>query len=180
MRLAALIGVGLLASTNAAAEPTRLVGVMADVGVPDGATGSIVVRPINAVRLSAGACYNGVSTGGRVGVTLAPVRAWISPTLSLDYGRYPEGNANPLARRISGDQTFESQLLERVGYDYANAHVGFVLGRKRASFYLQGGMSRTSGTLHPGDTMSSVTFTEDPRLVVWSVSARLGFVVYIH
>lgn len=176
-----MMWVGLAAAaTPASGESVRAFGVMADVGVPDGATASLVMRPLGVVRLAAGVGYNGVSHGGRVGVTLAPVRAWISPTLSLDYGRYPEGDANPLVRRISGDQTFESQLLERVGYDFANAHVGVVLGRKRASFYLQGGMSRTSGTLHPGDTMSSVTFTEDPRLVVWSVSARLGLVVYIH
>jgi len=172
-------GLALVASP-AAADSVRTFGVMADVGVPDGATASLVVRPISAVRLSAGVGYNGISHSARVGVTLAPVPYWISPTLSVDYGRYPEGDANPLAQRISGDETFESQLLERVGYDFADAHVGFVLGRKRASFYIQGGMSRTSGTLHPGDTMSSVTFTEDPRLVVWSVSAKLGLVVYIH
>jgi hypothetical protein len=170
----------LLAASPAAAEPVRTFGVMTDVGVPDGATASVVVRPVSAVRLSAGVAYNGVSTGGRVGVTLAPVPWWISPTLSLDYGRYPEGDANPLARRVSGDDTFESSLLDRIGYDFADAHAGFVLGRKRASFYIQAGYSRTSGTLHPDTSMSAVTFTQDPRLIVWSVSARLGLVVYIY
>jgi len=181
MKRALMTWVGLLVSvTPAAAESVRTFGVMGDVGVPDGATASLVVRPISAVRIAAGVGHNGISTGERVGVTLAPVRAWISPTLSLDYGRYPEGDANPLARRISGDEAFNVTLLERIGYDFANAHVGFVLGRKRASFYLQAGMSRTTSTLHPDDSMSTVTFTQDPRLVVWSVSARLGFVLYIY
>jgi hypothetical protein len=190
MRLAALIGVGLLAASNAAAEPIRLVGVMADVGVPDGATGSIVVRPINAVRLAAGACYNGVSTGGRVGVTLAPVRAWISPTLSLDYGRYPEGNANPLARRISGDETFESQLLERVGYDYANAHLGLDLGYRRVTFFIHAGMSFIRASIHNVDQViqsdsssssssTTVSVKQDPIIRAFTPSAKLGLIVYL-
>jgi hypothetical protein len=175
-----LVWVALLTCSNvAAAESVRAFGVMADAGVPDGAMASLVYRPVSQIRLHGGVGHNGVSKGARVGVTLTPFRTWFSPTLSADYGRYAEGDANPLVRMVTGDEGFSSGLLERVGYDFANAHLGFAFGRKRFSFYLQAGMSRTSGTLHP-EQMSSVTFTEDPHVTIWSVSARLGFVLYIH
>src|SRR5688572_30341116 len=108
----------------------RRFGVMADAGVPDGATASLVVRPIRAIRAHAGVGSNAISTGLRAGVTVVPLSGWFSPSLSVDVGRYPEGDANPLVRRVMGDPTYSSTMLEQVGYDYLNAHVGFELGRK--------------------------------------------------
>ena len=149
----------ILALGGVASADTKL-GVMADAGVPDGATASIVYRPMSAVRLHGGVGHNIISTGFRVGATVAPIKAWISPTLSLDYGRYPKGELDAFDRQMT------------VGYDFANAHVGVVLGRKRASFYLQAGMSRVGGTVHDETT--------DANLVVWTPSARLGFVLYVY
>ncbi|HLL25442.1 MAG TPA: hypothetical protein VK427_25070 [Kofleriaceae bacterium] len=157
--------------SGVAAADTKL-GVMADAGVPDGAMASLVYRPINAVRVHGGIGYNAVSRGMRAGVTLAPLKSWFSPTVSIDYGRYREGDANPLARRIMGDPDYSSEALEHVGYDFGNAHVGIVLGRERASFYLQGGMSRTHGRLYDDTTTAKVT--------MYSPSARIGFVLYLY
>ena len=171
----------LIAPTTATAE--TVLGVMTDVGVPDGATASLVYRPIPKVRMHVGVGHNLISTGVRGGVTLAPFKAWFTPTLSVDYGRYPEGDANPLARRISGDEAMSSETLENVGYDFANAHVGFQFGRKRFSFFLQAGASRVTGNLRMSaftDPMSNVTFSEDPKVTVYTVSARLGFTLYVY
>lgn len=167
---------------TAAASPPRF-GLMADAGLPDGATASLVVRPWSFLRLSGGAGYNGISRGLRAGVTLAPLPFWLTPTLSIDYGRYPEGDANPLARRLTGDPEFSSELLERVGYSYANAHAGLAFGRQRVTFFVQAGATRVTGNVHnlnavAGGEMSSVTFHDDPRITMWSISARLGLVVY--
>ena len=73
---------------------------------------------------------------------------------------------------ITGDDTIDSSKLEHIGYDFANAHLGLSFGRKRATFYLQAGMSRTSATIHD-DTTSM-------KLTMWSPSARLGFVLYVY
>ena len=168
-------------ASSAAAETT--LGVTVDAGVPDGAAASIVYRPISRVRLHAGATHNMVTTGARAGVTLSPLRTWFSPTLNLDVGSYPEGDANPLARMISGDSSFQSAMLERVGYRYANAHLGLEFGRERATFYIHGGASYIATQVHGLDAMAddgstSVTFTEDPKVRLLTVSARIGLIIY--
>ena len=164
------------------APRTPRIGIMADAGVPDGATLSLVVRPVSFLRLNLGGGYNGISPGVRAGATLVPLKRWFSPVLAVDAGRYFEGDANPLYRRISGDEMFSSPLLERVGYDYADAHLGLELGRRWFTFYVHAGVSRVSGQVRQiaaatdGD---AVSFSEDPSVKITSVSARLGFVFYL-
>src|SRR5580704_8838962 len=41
------------------------IGVALDVGVPDGATASLVYRPLRALRVEAGLSHNLISLGGR-------------------------------------------------------------------------------------------------------------------
>jgi len=176
-----------LTATSEAASSVPRIGTMADFGVPDGATASIVYRPIRAVRAHLGLSHNLISLGERAGVTVVPFSWWASPTLSLEYGHYAEGNANPIARAASGDATFSSAVLDRVGYNYSNAHVGLELGRRWFTFYLHAGVSRITGSVHnlSSETMSasagttSVTFSSDPSVRIWTVSARIGFVVYL-
>jgi hypothetical protein len=171
----------------AGSSASRRFGAMADVGLPDGATVSIVYRPIRAIRLHGGLSHNMISLGQRAGVTWVPLSWWASPTLSVEYGHYADGNANPLVRMVSGDTAFSSAVLDRVGYDYANAHVGLELGRKWFTFYVHAGVSRVTGTVHnlSAATMSesagttSISFTKDPSIQLVSVSARLGFIVYL-
>jgi hypothetical protein len=169
-----------------AAPATPWVGAMADLGLPDGATLSLVVRPIRSIRAHAGLSHNMISLGERVGVTWVPLSWWASPTLSVEYGHYADGNANPLVRMVSGDPSFSSAVLDRVGYDYANAHVGLELGRRWFTFYVHAGMSRITGTVHnlSAETMSdsgtaTVSFGKDPTVRLWTVSARIGFIVYL-
>ena len=174
-------------SVQAAAPAVPWIGAMADIGLPDGATASIVVRPIRSLRAHAGVSHNMISLGERVGLTWVPLSWWASPTLSVEYGHYAEGNANPLVRTVMGDQTFQSAVLERVGYDYLNGHVGLEFGRKWFTFYIHAGMSRITGTVHniDSETMTgnegttTVTFSKDPSVKLWGPSARIGFVVYL-
>jgi len=168
----------LTVSATAAAEP-RL-GLMADLGAPDGANASIVYRPVRAIRMHGGVGHNYVSRGVRGGITLVPFATSVTPTVSFDYGRYFEGDANPLARMISGDPMFSSSLLDSVGYDYANVHAGVEVGRKWVTFYVHAGMSRiTSDLKNLSSESSTVTFSDDPTLTMWTVSARLGFIFYL-
>jgi hypothetical protein len=183
------LGATALATTHVASdEPsTPRIGAGVDLGLPDGATVSIVVRPIRSLRAHAGLSHNLISLGERVGLTWVPLSWWASPTLSVEYGHYADGNANPLVRMVSGDASFSSAILDRVGYDYANAHVGLELGRRWFTFYIHAGYSRITSTVHnlSAETMSesagntTVTFSKDPSVRLWSVSARAGFIVYL-
>ncbi|HRC58775.1 MAG TPA: hypothetical protein PKU97_22785 [Kofleriaceae bacterium] len=176
------------AATAAGASPLR-VGVMAEVGVPDGGAASVAVTPVSFVRLHAGVAHNLVSTGLRAGLTLVPLSTWATPTLSLGAGRYPEGDANPLARRLTGDPLLASPLLDELGYDYASAHLGLELGRRRVTLLLHVGASRITTrargleaelTEQQGSSMPpELTFSTDPRVTIWTVSARLGLLVYL-
>ena len=164
------------------AAPLRF-GMSVDAGVPDGANVSLVMRPWRPLRVHAGGGYNGISQGLRAGFTLVPRDAWFSPSMSVDIGRYEEGDANDLARRVSGDPTFSDPMLEKVGYRYTNAHLGFELGRKHATFYVHAGYSWLSGSLRNtgADSVGTiVSVASDPDVSVWSVSARVGLVVYVN
>jgi len=185
--LPSLAVTSLLATASiAAAEPTF--GVSTDVGVPDGAMASIVVRPLPFIRAHAGAGYNAISTGFRAGATLC-LPFWISPTASLSYGRYAEGDANPLARMVTGDPSTHHEMLEKVGYQFADGYLGLQFGRERVSFQIEAGYSRINGKIRNLDSMmdseaadassSSVTIKQDPNVTVWSLSARIGLTVYV-
>jgi hypothetical protein len=166
-------------TASPAASGARRFGIQAEAGVPDGATASLVIRPIRALRVHVGAAYNGVTVGEAAGLTLIPLSWWCAPTVSVDVGHYPEGDANPLARTILQDPTYASSMLDHVGYDYLDAHVGLELGRSWATFYVHAGMSLATGRIHGlSDPDKGVTFTDDPRATVWAPSVKVGLIVY--
>jgi hypothetical protein len=99
-------------------------GAQFDLGVPDGATIAFVVAPVRTIDVSGGISYNAFSFGVRGGGAWTPLRGRISPTLSVDVGHFAEGDANPLARLVSGNSKFSSAALDRIGYDYADAASG--------------------------------------------------------
>jgi hypothetical protein len=167
-------------------------GVAGDVGVPDGAVASLIVRPFSWLRLQGGLGANGVSTCWRGGLTLLPFRA--GPSLSLDYGRYSEGNANGLARKFVGSDFDGSPLLERVGYEFGNLHLGLDFGSRRLVFFIHGGYSFVRGQVYNvqtavSDSTSSnassdsgttvVAVHSDPAVKARGTSVKLGLIVYI-
>ena len=168
--------------------PPRL-GVMADAGLPDGANASLVFRPFWWLRAHGGGGYNMISSGVRAGVTLVPFGA--GPSATIEGGHYFDGNANGVAQRFAG-ATFHSALLDRVGYDYANAHLGLELGSRRATFYIHGGMSYIRAQIHNFDSVvasqaaanggngsTEVSINQDPTVKAWVPSAKLGLIVYL-
>jgi hypothetical protein len=144
----------------APAAPRSLpwLGIMADVGVPDGMQGSLVLRPWRALRASVGGGYNMISKGVRVGVTLLPFGR--GPSGTLEVGRYFEGNGNAAAAQFLGagvSDSFLGPAFQRVGYDFVNAHLGLDFGYKRATFYIHGGMSYVEGKVHNIDQVINHT-----------------------
>jgi hypothetical protein len=166
------------------AERWPVFGVMADVGVPDGAIGSLVVRPWQWFRVYGGGGSNSVSKGWRGGFSLLPFGA--GPSASLEYGHYSDGDANGLVRRMASGQFKDSPLLDKVGYDYANAHVGLDFGGKHVIFFVHGGVSMLWAQLHGvndalGSSGSStvVTVNQDPKIKVTGSSLKIGLIVFL-
>jgi hypothetical protein len=179
-----------LSSATAVVTPERepLFGVMMDAGVPDGANASLVFRPLSWLRAHGGGGTNVVSRGVRIGATLLPFGG--GPSATFEAGHYFEGDANGLAQRFAG-VAFSSPLLERVGYDYANAHLGLDFGSHRAVFYIHGGMSYIRATIHNVDSAvaseasanganagADASIKTDQVVKGWVPSAKLGLIVY--
>ena len=174
-------------------SPNRLpiFGLAADVGVPDGLIGSLVVRPFSWVRLSGGGGSNGISRGWRTGITLLPFAA--GPSASFEYGSFRDGDANPLAVKVIGGGFDGSPLLERVGYDYMNAHLGLDFGSRRFVFFVHGGVTVVRGKVHNVDAAirdatpqnpnatgtTEVVVRQDPTVKAVGSSVKLGLIVYI-
>jgi len=165
-----------------------LLGVVADVGAPDGLIASLAVRPLKWVRLSAGGGSNFVSAGWRAGVTLLPLVDGISA--SFEYGRYQVGNANTLASTFGADS---SPVLERVGYEYMNMQLGFDYAYHDWVFFLHAGATRLRGQLHNLDSSirdateretgttgtTNVVVRQDPNVKATAPSLKLGLAYYV-
>jgi hypothetical protein len=177
-----------VAATVAPPLPKRLpiFGLMADVGVPDGLNVSLAIRPRKWVRFSAGGGTNSISYGWRTGVTLLPFGQ--GPSASLEYGGYQDGNANALAKKLMGGGFNGSPVLERVGYQYLNAHLGLDFGSRRFVFFIHGGVSVLRGQLHNLDAAladagatgtTEVLVRQDPNAKAVGPSVKLGFIGYV-
>jgi hypothetical protein len=164
-----------------------VVGVMADVGLPDGAGASLVVRPKKWVRLTGGGTYNMISSGLRAGASLLPF-GW-GPSLTVEGGHYFDGNANTVIAKFAGAGYQSNAVLERVGYDYANAHLGLDLGYRRVTFFIHGGMSFIRASIHNVDqaiqsqssdsSSTQLSVKQDPVIRAFTPSAKLGLIVYL-
>jgi hypothetical protein len=184
------------APAPAASSDLPLLGLMTDVGIPDGLQGSIVLRPAKWLRGSVGGGYNMISKGVRVGLSLLPFGR--GPSGTVEAGRYFAGDANAVVAQASGANvqgSVFSPLLQRVGYDYVNAHLGLDFGYKRATFYIHGGMSYVRGTIPKssiaeafnnqpsinGETASGtqITVKSDATVTYIGPSAKIGLIVYL-
>jgi hypothetical protein len=168
-------------ATPVSLKSLPILGVMADVGVPDGLIVSVVYRPWDWMRLSAGGGTNSISAGWRAGITLLPLGA--GPSASLVYGRYLDGNANALAKRFMGSDFTGSSALDRIGYEYLNANLGLDFGFRDLVFFLHGGVTVIRGQLHNLGSGNSTSKTEiivphDPNFKASGPSAQLGLIVY--
>jgi len=165
-------------------ERWPVVGVMADVGVPDGGIASLVIRPWQWFRAYGGGGSNSVSKGWRGGLSLVPFGA--GPSLSFEYGHYNEGDANGLVRHLVSGQFSGSPLLEKVGYSYANAHAGLDFGGKRVLFFVHGGVSMVWAQLHNvnealqnTNSTTVVHVTQDPKVKAFGSSLKVGLVIFL-
>jgi hypothetical protein len=166
-------------------EGSRVIGFLADAGLPDGLMASLVVRPIPYLRLHAGGGTNTSSPGVRAGIGLLPLGA--GPSFNLEVGHYFSGEANGLvSATVRGLGRFSS-YVNKVAYTFANAHAGLEFGERRFTFFVHGGLTFLRATLSDvtapetqSDTgRTSVAFNRDPIVRLLTPSAKLGFIYYL-
>jgi hypothetical protein len=175
-----------------AAEPAPAVlGLMTDVGLPDGANLALVVRPAEWIRLHAGGGTNTVSVGYRGGFAVLPFGA--GPSLSMEVGYFREGDANGIVRQMLGAEGWLTPLLQKLGYLYVNAQLGLDFGKGPVQFFVHGGVSYLRARLHNANSILErrgqmspvredrimVSLLEDPIVRLWSPSVKVGLVVYL-
>ena len=187
------------APAPAPAEPSLpWLGLMTDVGVPDGMQASIVLRPERWLRASVSGGYNLISKGVGGGLTILPFGR--GPSLLVVGGHYFDGDANAAAAKLAGpafsSSTFaqnDSALIQRVGYDYANLHLGLDFGYERVTFFIHAGMSYVQGKVHNIETIVQrnpsidgvdangleVAIKGDPTVKYIGPSAKIGLIVYL-
>lgn len=164
------------------AETWPRIGLMADAGLPDGAIGSLVVRPWHWLRMYGGGGSNTVSRGWRGGFSLVPFGA--GPSVSLEYGHYNDGNANGIVRRLVSGDFAGSPLLDRIGYDYVNAHAGLDFGGKNVIFFVHGGISKVWATMHnvnqamKSSGSTTIEVSQDPKVTAVGSSLKVGLIIF--
>ncbi len=165
----------------------RKVGFAFEAGVPEGLGGSVVLRPVPALRFQIGGASDGFAAGVRGGIVFVPFQSFVRPTLSAHAGHFTEGDANGLVRLAANLEGPAATLLSRVQYDFASAHVGLEVGRANAtSFFVRAGMSKVRVRLPavqaaakemiPGAELGSETTV----LGLTSPSVQVGFTFFVH
>jgi hypothetical protein len=162
-------------------------GVMLDVGAPDGIGFSAVVRPLPWLRFNTGLTTNTLSIGVRGGVSLVPFSTLFSPSLNADLGHYFDADFNQLIDKLGGIPLQASSPVGEVGYNYAGASLGLEIGRpERFSFSLRAGLSYGTLTLNDAerllrDVTGDPTLTAQPLTIRFtSPSIKLGFLLYFY
>ena len=167
------------------AESLPWLGAKLDVGVPDGLGVSVLIRPWSFLRFEAGVLENGFAPGIRGGLAFTPVHSWVTPVLALEAGHYFAGNANGIAKKVSGNPNFSSGFLNSVQYDFGNAHLGLEFGSfRRFVFFVHSGLTRViahdSSFAEGLQGQAGGGWTSGPATVhANSYSAKLGFILYL-
>lgn len=151
----------------------HVLGLSLDAGLPDGASATLLYRPWKYLRFGGGVLYNYVGYGVMGSVSVLPYFP-IAPSLTLEAGHFFDANASA---RISQFTTVDDNLkplLQRVGYTFANAHLGLELGHPNwFVLFVRGGLSRV--WLSSSDAQKVVvTGSDGSRVTFDNPSARLG------
>jgi hypothetical protein len=163
----------------------HLLGLQLDAGVPDGASATLLYRPLKFLRLGGGLLYNYAGYGVRGGVTILPYFP-IAPSLSLEVGHYFNANA---ASRVSQYTTVSDgmrMLLNDVGYTFAQASVGLEIGHPDwFVFFVRGGLSRVwlsvkNVNATAQQLSSNVYYADDPAVGLNTPTVKVGCIFFIY
>jgi hypothetical protein len=161
--------------------PHRTLGIGLDVGMPDGANLGLVLSPASWLRLGAAVGTNSASFGYRGGLALVPV-GW-GPSLSLEAGHCNLAAPTDLIRYFFSVPTWVKPYVQKLGYTYFNAHLGFDLVLGSTTLYLHGGYTYLMGTVRATQSVvvdktsnTKVTLGQDGEVRAHTLSAKLGLI----
>lgn len=159
------------------AKGTSQWGILADAGLPQGATLSAAYRPVPSLRIFAGPAWNYLAFGMQGGISFAPWHLAVTPVLTAEAGRYFGANASFLAR--GGVPTELSTLMRDMTYTYGAIHAGIEFGGQNGfSFALDLGLGYVAldakGTVTKTDSSGSTVVFKDPRFQGTLPSLKLG------
>jgi hypothetical protein len=170
--------------SSPAEAPLPRLGLRLGLGGPDGATASLVVRPLPSLRFHAGPAWNYLGWGVQGGVAVTPFRWAVSPVLEATYGHFFGADLNKVIKDIPAEL---QSLASDVGYDYLNGQVGLELGSPRGfTFSIGLGLSylwsdiRGAATTvqNPGTPDEATVTVLNPSLRAVIPSFRLGMLFY--
>ncbi|EAU62970.1 hypothetical protein STIAU_8189 [Stigmatella aurantiaca DW4/3-1] len=169
-------------------DPERLApfGLLLDANLPETLGWSAVFWPSQYMRLQLGGAHNGLRLGGRLAVTLLPLRTGYSPSVTFEAGHAFSGNAHALTRRLLDSSQIPGPAMDRVGYSYASVHLGFELGEpRRYTFFVRGGMSWVQLDVPNLESLGdlflaklSALEAQGGRFLYATPSAKLGLILY--
>ena len=148
----------------------RWVGLQLDVGVPDGAAAGVVVSPyFYWLKTTASYTNNYFTSGGRLGVTLDPIKFPVGLTFTTEYGFTGKFNASDVV----------GENLPTTSYQYVNFHPGLEFGSPNGfRFFLRGGPTHLWADTHNfNEIVNNKSLTvSDPSAKVWlTPTFKLGF-----
>ena len=178
--VAAIAGI-VLAASGAHAEPSRY-GVMADIGLPDGLIASFAFRAHDWFTAHVGAGHNTNGPGLRLGGSFSPIDYALSPYAALEAGYYFEAETADWMRDTARHAGLDDETLQRVGYKFANGHLGLRMGNASAAVYVQGGVSYIDAKALVIDPKPNfvppLELYRETEVRMWIVSGRVGVVYF--
>ncbi len=162
----------------AAAPGLPRFGLAVDAGAPEGVVASALYRPFPALRIFAGPSWNYSALGFHAGATVVPWRFALTPTLSVEGGRYFSSDLSWLARDSRGVPAALEPLLRDVSYAYGSLHAGLEVGSPSGlALSVSAGLSylsvRSRGTATTTAGGARVELS-DPRIRAVLPSVKLG------
>lgn len=172
LSLLSAASLSLVPAVAAAKAPPHALGVTLDVGAPDVVGLRLTARPLPWLRFAVGPSTDLFGAGVGGGLTAVPFGGLVSPSLTLEGGYFFAADARgiPQAFGLGIDPG-------KVGYGYADAHVGLEIGaRRRVCFFVHAGVSYVDMTVTPSGGAAPFAAA---HLTLFGPSAKLGLTVFI-
>jgi hypothetical protein len=163
---------------EARAERAWDVGLAFAADLPAGAVAALTLRPsVPWARLHGGVTWNYYAFGVQAGVTVAPVRRWLTPTATVQAGLSFDADLRSPLSGLKLPPAVQSSLSS-AGYGYAAGLLGLELGDPGGpAFFIRAGVTRAWSTLRGIDRYpsGSSTISSSPiHLAAWAPAATAG------
>jgi hypothetical protein len=173
------VGTVAAKSIHPAKPGHRFLGVLSDVGMPDGLNLGLVLAPADWMRFVAAIGSNSASLDYRGGLSLVPM-GW-GPSFTVEVGHCNTAPTTSLIRTFFTVPSWMQQYVQQLGYTYVNAHVGFDYRLGGFTLFVHGGVAYLSGTLRSpasvvvdSKTNTSIVIAQDGSVTAYTLSGKVG------